>query len=515
MNFIDQHLLTLLAVFLPLVGTVGTLSLRKPRVAKIFAFVISLLIFALALRLFYHFDGTSANLQYVERYSWFPAHGISYLVGVDGLSVLLVLLTAFLLPLMILSLWRSKQKNLPLYLSLLLFLQGGMLGSLVALDLVLFYIFWEVMLIPMYFIIGFWGGKNRLYATMKFFIYTAFGSLWMLFSAIALYVFYYQQTGEFSANLLDLYSLGDIGNWQYVLFAGFLLAFAIKVPLFPFHTWLPDAHTEAPTAGSVVLAGVLLKLGIYGLLRFAIPLFPEAVSAFAPFILGFGVIGILYGALTAWAQKDAKRLIAYSSVSHLGFVVIGTLSLLGVSTDMQVLSETALTGSVYQMICHGISTGALFFLVGIIYERAHTRQIADYGGLASQMPLFATMFIVATMGSIGLPGTGGFVGEFYILLGAFSSSPFVAVCAVFGVLLGAVYMLSLCRRILFGVSKHPRIKDLTRLEFVYMLPLILLIVVMGIVPEVFLAKVKPSITHLAKNFRNYSLATTPAKVVKK
>ncbi|MDE3269317.1 MAG: NADH-quinone oxidoreductase subunit M [Pseudomonadota bacterium] len=501
MTFINQHLLTLMALIVPLGGALITLALR-PAYARIAALVSTVGVFMLALHMFHYFDGTSAELQFIEQYAWFPTYGISYFVGIDGISLLLVLLTAFLFPLLVLSLWRQLNDRLNIYLALLLFLQAGIIGSLVSLDLVLFYVFWEVMLIPMYFIIGMWGGKKRLYATMKFFIYTAFGSLWMLLAAIALYVIHFQQTGEFSANLLELYRLDIAGYWQHLLCAGFMLAFAIKVPLFPFHTWLPDAHTEAPTAGSVILAGVLLKLGIYGLLRFAIPLFPDAVHDFAPFLLGFGVIGIIYGALTAWAQRDAKRLVAYSSVSHLGFVVIGSFSLL---SSTQGLSEIALTGAIYQMINHGISTGALFFLIGAIYERAHTRQIADYGGLAANMPIFAVMLIVATLGSIGLPATGGFVGEFYILLGAFAASPYVAIAATFGVLLGAIYMLSLCRRILFGERKNPDLKDLSGIEVAYLLPLILLVVIMGVMPEYFLAKTKPAIAHLANNFRNYHL----------
>ena len=461
--FIDSHLITLLAVILPAVGVAGLLGIKNIYFSKIFSLTISILIFGGSLYLYANFDGTTAALQFTEKYAWFPSYGINYFVAVDGLSLLLVVLTAFITPLLILSLWAAQIPNLRLFLALLLFLEGGMLGSLVAFDMVLFYIFWEIMLIPMYFIIGLWGGKNRLYATTKFFIYTACGSLFMLISAITLYVLHYQKTGVFSANLLDLYQLRGLIP-QHFLFLGFLLAFAIKVPVWPFHTWLPDAHTEAPTAGSVVLAAVLLKLGIYGLLRFAIPLFPHAVIDFAPFLLGFGVIGIIYGALTAWAQKDAKKMIAYSSVSHLGFVLIGVLCL---SLSGGQLSEIALTGAVYQMINHGISTGALFFLIGTIYERCHTRMIADYGGLASSMPIFATMLIVATLGSIGLPGTGGFVGEFYILIGVFESQPFVAICASFGVLLGAIYMLSLCRRLLFGKSKNTSIKDLNGLEVAY------------------------------------------------
>ena len=499
--FIDTYLLTLLAVVLPASGVLGIALLRNVQAAKIFTLLISLLILAGSLYLYQQFDGTSAELQFVEKYRWFPHYGISYFVAVDGLSLLLVVLTALLLPLLVLSLWHA-QHNLRALLALLMFLTSGMLGSLIAFDLLLFYIFWEIMLIPMYFIIGMWGGKNKIYATTKFFIYTASGSLFMLVAALALYGMHYQASGVFSANLLDLYQLRESHTAQYLLFLGFVLAFAIKVPLWPFHTWLPDAHTEAPTVGSVVLAAVLLKLGIYGLLRFAIPLFPYAVIDFAPFLLGFGVIGIIYGALTAWAQQDAKKMIAYSSVSHLGFVVVGSLSL---SLGGGQLSEIALTGALYQMINHGLSTGALFFLIGMLYERCHTRMIADYGGLASSMPVFATMLIVATLGAIGLPGTGGFVGEFYILLGAFEAQPFVAVCASFGVLLGAVYMLSLCRRLLFGECKNKDVRDLTKLEVAYLLPLIILIVLTGVVPELFLHKTKPSLKHLARNFMTYTL----------
>ena len=501
-TFIDAHLLTILALILPAVAVGGIALIRNLQVVKIFTLAVALLIFSGALYLYQQFDGTSAALQFVEKYSWFPDYGINYFVAVDGLSLLLVVLTAMLTPLLILSLWHSQQQHLRAFFAMLMLLTSGMLGSLIAFDLVLFYIFWEIMLIPMYFIIGMWGGKNRLYATTKFFIYTACGSLFMLVAAITLYALHYQETGVFSANLLDLYQLQESSRMQYLLFLGFLLAFAIKIPLWPFHTWLPDAHTEAPTVGSVVLAAVLLKLGIYGVLRFGIPLFPYAVMDFAPFLLGFGVIGIIYGALTAWAQQDAKKMIAYSSVSHLGFVVIGALSM---SLHGGQLSEIALTGAVYQMINHGLSTGALFFLIGTIYERCHTRMIAAYGGLASSMPIFATMLIIATLGSIGLPGTGGFVGEFYILLGVFQAQPFVAICASFGVLLGAIYMLSLCRRLLFGACKHKDIKDLSRLEIAYLLPLIVLIILTGVMPEVFLHKTKPALRHLARNFLTYQL----------
>jgi NADH-quinone oxidoreductase subunit M len=384
-------------------------------------------------------------------------------------------------------------------------LECGMLGALVAFDMVFFYIFWEAMLIPMYFIIGIWGGKNRIYAATKFIIYTVFGSLLMLVAAIALYIVNFQQTGVYSTSLLDLYQANAPHSTQMWLFAAFALAFAIKVPMFPFHTWLPDAHTEAPTAGSVILAGVLLKMGTYGLLRFAIPLFPEAVEAFAPVMVALGIVGIIYGALNAWMQNDAKKMVAFSSVSHLGFVVIGSIGLVAGGAE---LSQEALTGAVYQMINHGISTGALFFLVGVIYERRHTRLLADFGGLAKVMPWFGVMLIVATLSSVGLPGTGGFVGEFLILLGTFQASPLAGIAASLGVLLGAVYMLTLCRKILFGPLSNPenqKLTDLTAREVGYLAPLAVLAVLMGIFPGIFLDKIRPSIEHLAKNYKSYRL----------
>jgi NADH-quinone oxidoreductase subunit M len=414
------------------------------------------------------------------------------------------MLTTALMPLVLLSLWNSHYKHLRQYIGLIMALQTGMIGALVAVDLVFFYVFWEAMLIPMYFIIGIWGGARRIYATTKFILYTVVGSLLMLAAAIALYLNYYRQTGIYSTSLLDLYSVSLDPRTQMWMFAAFALAFAIKVPMWPFHTWLPDAHVEAPTAGSVILAGVLLKMGTYGFLRFAIPLFPLALQTFAPVLIFLGIVGIIYGALTAWVQKDAKKLVAYSSVSHLGFVVIGSVAILADGT----LSSEGLTGALYQMINHGVSTGALFLLVGVIYERRHTRMLADFGGLASVMPWFAVMLIVATLGSVGLPGTGGFVGEFLILLGTFQASPLAGVLAATGVLLGAIYMLTLCRQILFGPVKHEEnksLKDLTPIEFAYLAPLAILVIVMGIFPDFFLNKTRASIDHLARNYKSYSL----------
>jgi NADH-quinone oxidoreductase subunit M len=500
MNWFEAHILSIIT-FLPMILAGGVLWLPE-RGAKLLGIGGSFFVFLLSLYVWYIFDGSSAQLQLVESYEWLPSLGIRYIVGIDGLSLLLVVLSCFLTPLILLSIWDHKE-NVKSFMALLLALETGMVGALVAFDMVFFYVFWEVMLVPMYFIIGIWGGKNRVYATTKFVIYTVFGSLLMLIAAIAIYINHYEQFGIYSTSLLDLYQTNILASEQTWLFAAFALAFAIKVPIWPFHTWLPDAHTEAPTAGSVILAGVLLKMGTYGFLRFAIPLFPAAIATYGPLFMTLGIIGIIYGALIAWMQPDAKKMVAYSSVSHLGFVVIGSVAAIGPE-----LSKEALTGAVYQMISHGITTGALFFLVGVIYERRHTRMLSDYGGIAKVMPWFAVMLIVATLGSVGLPGTGGFVGEFLILLGVFKSNIFAGIAASLGVLLGAIYMLTLCRKILFGPVVHKEneaLKDLSIREFAYLIPLALLVVAMGVFPNFFLSKIRPSIDHLAETYQNYRL----------
>lgn len=503
MELIDKYVLSFMT-FVPMIACFFVLLAPSVKLAKWIALGGTLLSFAASMHVWFHFQPGTAGLQFVERYSWLPAFGVSYFMGVDGLSLLLIVLTTFLTPLILISQWHEESPRHKAFLALFLALETGMLGSLVAMDMVFFYVFWEAMLIPMYFIIGIWGGKRRIYATTKFVLYTVVGSLLMLVAAIALYVANYQMTGVQSTALPDLYRVVVSNQMQHWLFAAFAVAFAIKVPLWPFHTWLPDAHVEAPTAGSVILAGVLLKLGTYGLLRFALPLFPAALTTFAPIMITLGVIGIIYGALTAWVQVDAKKMVAYSSVSHLGFVVIGSMAVMSDGG----LNVEALTGAVYQMINHGISTGALFFLVGVIYERRHTRMLADFGGLASVMPWFAVILIVATMSSVGLPGTGGFVGEFLILMGLFQAQPLAAIFAALGVLLGAVYMLTLCRKILFGPVVHEEnneLQDLTPREFGYLVPLAALAVLMGIFPGAFLDKAKPSIEHLAKNYKQYRL----------
>jgi NADH-quinone oxidoreductase subunit M len=504
MDFINNHILSIMT-FLPTIAAIAIALIGSLRVGKILAISGAIATFFASLHVWYWFDSQTSGLQFVESYVWIPSFGMKYIMGIDGLSLLLVMLTTFLTPLIILSVWNQEEPGQKWFLVLFMLLETGMLGSLVAFDFVLFYIFWEAMLIPMYFIIGLWGGKNRIYATTKFIIYTFAGSLLMLIAGIVLYIMAYEKTGYYSTSLLDLYQAAPGLSDQLWLFTAFAVAFAIKVPLFPFHTWLPDAHTEAPTTGSVILAGVLLKLGTYGLIRFAIPLFPAATSIFAPMIMILGVIGIIYGALNAWMQQDAKKMVAYSSVSHLGFVVLGCVS---VVAGGQALSPEALTGAVYQMINHGISTGALFFLVGVIYERRHTRMLNDFGGLAQTMPWFAVILITATLSSVGLPGTGGFVGEFLILLGSFQSSPIIATFASLGVLLGAIYMLTLCRKILFGPITHEEnknLKDLSIRELSYTLPLAVLGIVMGIFPQYFLSKVQKSIDHLASSYTNYRL----------
>jgi NADH-quinone oxidoreductase subunit M len=372
------------------------------------------------------------------------------------------------------------------YMALMLVLEGAMIGTFTALDTFVFYLFWELVLIPMYFLIGIWGGERRIYATVKFFIYTVVGSLLMLVSLIGLYGAYYQANGSYSTDLVQLMTLSIPYHTQYWMFAAFALAFAIKVPLFPLHTWLPDAHVEAPTGGSVVLAGVMLKMGTYGFYRFAIPLFPEAAIAWGPIIVGLSAIAIVYGALVALVQDDIKKLVAYSSVSHMGAVMLGLFA----------FTDAGAAGSVVQMLNHGVSTGALFLLVGVLYERRHTRAIAEYGGLSKVMPGFAVVFLIVTFSSIGLPGLNGFVGEFLILLGAFKYAPIPAVLSTTGVIFGAAYMLWAYQRMMFGPLTHHENKQLSDLkprEWLYLAPLVVLIFVMGLYPQPMLDRIQPSV----------------------
>ena len=503
MDFINSHLITL-TVFGPVLF--GILVMMMPsgsegarKLLHITAFALSLAVFVFSLSLYAGFSAVAPGYQFAELGQWIPSLGVSYNVGIDGISLPLILLTTFLTPIVMLGSWTAVEEKLPSYYALIFFLEAGMLGAFVALDTILFYLFWEAMLIPMYFLVGIWGGKDRIYAAMKFFIYTLVGSLLMLVAIFYLMTQYKAQFGMYSAALVDLYKLQipfepRLMNAQVLLFLAFALAFAIKVPLFPLHTWLPDAHVQAPTAGSVILAGVLLKLGGYGFLRFAFPLFPQAVHYVAPVFMALGAIAIVYGAWVAMVQPDIKKLVAYSSVSHMGYVMIGLFS----------LQPQAMSGAVYQMLNHGISTGGLFLIVGMIYERRHTRLIADFGGLARQMPAFAVLFMIVTLSSIALPGTNGFVGEFLILLGVFQVNKLWALIGGTGVIFGAVYMLWMFKRVMFGKldnEENKTLKDLTLREHLVMAPIVIMIFVMGLFPNFILSRMDGSIAALLNHLK--------------
>lgn len=492
--------------FLPIVGVLLLLFIPKENhgVLRSVALAITVATFLVTLPVLTGFQAT-ADYQFVENVPWIAAgpFAMRYNIGIDGISFWLVVLTNFIMPIAVLSTWTAVEENVKEYMICLLLLHTGMLGAFISLDLFLFYIFWEVMLIPMYFIIGIWGGKNRVYAAVKFFVYTMAGSLLMLIALIYLY-FIGIQSGITDFSLVHFYDLKVNPSTQTWLFAAFALAFAIKVPMFPVHTWLPDAHTEAPTAGSVILAAILLKMGTYGYIRFAMPLFPEATHQFTPIIATLAVIGIIYAALVAMVQEDVKKLVAYSSVAHLGFVILGLLS----------LNEQGVTGALLQNLNHGVSTGALFLIVGFIYERRHTRLITDFGGLSKQMPIFATIFMIVTMSSVALPATNGFVGEFLILLGAFESSlRWWAIIATTGVIFAAVYMLWMFQRVMFGELDNPKnqvLSDLNCREIGIMIPLVIMIFVMGVYPNPFIEKMTPSIKKVVEHTRIESV--TAAKL---
>jgi len=490
-------------------SALGTEGL-PPRLWKSLGAASTVVTFLLSLRLIARFDPTQTGYQFVEYLPWIPELGIQYHVGIDGISLFLVMLTTFLMPIVMAASWNDITRSVKSYVFFMLFLETGMLGAFVSLNMFQFYVFWELMLIPMYFIIGIWGGPRRIYAAMKFFLFTMFGSLLMLVAMLVLYYLHFQQTGVLTFDLVappwsEATALLDTvvptsGVWwqtQFWLFAAFALAFAIKVPMVPFHTWLPDAHVEAPTAGSVVLAGVLLKMGTYGFLRFAFPLFPSAVFDFAPLMLGLAVAGIIYGSLVAMVQQDLKKLVAYSSVAHLGFVMLG----------MFALNVQGMNGSVLQMVNHGLSTGALFLLVGMLYERRHTRMIADFGGVARPMPVFAFFFGIVTMSSIGLPMLNGFVGEFLILIGAFLANPWMAVAATSGVVLAAAYMLWMFRRVMFGPvenEENRKLIDLDLREKLVLVAIVIPIIWIGIYPEPFLRRIEPSVIELIEHVERVS-----------
>ena len=471
---------------IPVIGAALLVFVPRRTTGALFsvALLASAVNFLLSLQIFAGFDASSGAMQFVERVPWMPAVGIAYIVGIDGISLFLVLLTTLLMPIAILASF-SVTERVREYLIFMLLLETGMLGAFVALDLFLFYVFWEVMLVPMYFLIGVWGGARRIYAALKFVIYTMAGSLLMLVAIIYLAARHAEAEQTLTFDLLHLYGLQLPVEQQIWLFAAFALSFAIKVPLFPFHTWLPDAHVEAPTAGSVILAGVLLKLGTYGFLRFAMPLFPAPAAAAAPWIIALAVIGIIYGAAVAMMQSDIKKLVAYSSVSHLGFVMLGLFA----------FNLQGVQGAIYQMVSHGLSTGALFLLVGMIYDRRHTRLIDDFGGIWRVIPLFSVFLLVVMFASIGLPGLNGFVGEFLILLGAFRVVPGWTAAAATGVILGAVYMLWMYRRVVFGPLTNPaneKLSDLNARELLVLAPIVALIVLMGVYPRPFLTRIEPA-----------------------
>lgn len=479
LEFCDKYILSFL-IFFPLAGAflIGLLPKENKNLIKTLGLILFVLEFIFSLHLYFRHNVVGPiEFQFDQSMPWIPSWNANYYVAVDGLSVLLVILSTFIMPISLIGTWHSIEKNLKLYIISLLVLLTGMIGVFCALDLFLFYVFWEVMLVPMYLLIGIWGGKERFYASVKFFIYTMAGSLIMLVAILYLYF----KTGQ-TFDITKLYDYQLTSNEQFWLFLAMALAFAIKVPLFPLHTWLPDAHVEAPTAGSVILAGVLLKMGVYGYLRIAIPFFPQAVIYLQWYLMAIAAFGVVYGALVAMVQPDIKKLIAYSSVSHMGIVMLGVFS----------LNQTAMTGGMYQMLNHAISTGGLFLLVGMVYDRTHTRLIKDYSGLAKLMPVFTVFFLIITFSSIAVPTTNGFVGEFLALLGSFQVDSVLTVIAALGVIFSAVYMLWLVQRVFFGAVKETpgANKDLKWMDVLALSPLVVLIFWMGIYPQPFLERLE-------------------------
>jgi NADH-quinone oxidoreductase subunit M len=485
-----------LTIFVPLVGAflIGLIPKERPELVRAAALGVTLLAFALSIGILMQFEAGEAGFQLVTAAQWIPEWGIGYTIGLDGVSLWMVLLTTFLMPLGVLASW-SIEKRVKPYFVFLLALETGMLGVFSALDLFLFYLFWEVTLVPMYFLIGMWGYGRRIYAAMKFFLFTLVGSLLML---VAILFLYFAAGGTPTFDYRELLGTTFSLETQRWLFLAFFASFAVKVPLVPLHTWLPDAHTEAPTAGSVMLAGVLLKMGAYGLIRFAIPLFPDASRELVPIVIALAIIGILYGALVAAMQRDLKRLIAYSSVAHLGFVVLGIF----------VGTVQGMSGGILQMVSHGVSTGALFMLVGALYDRRHTRAIADFGGLAKSVPILSGVFLLVALSSLGLPGLNGFVGEFLVLLGTFLGYRWWVIPAAFGIVLAAVDLLWAYQRVFQGELTNEENRTLTDLvprELAMLAPAVALIVMIGVYPQPFLDRIEPSAKRVVRQLERSSV----------
>jgi len=493
----EQHLLSVI-LFIPLAGMFILLLIPKDQktLIKIWANLVMLFGFLASLPLWWRYDRNNADFQLVERADWIPSIGARYHLGLDGISLLLVLLTTLVGLVSVLSSWSAIEERLKEYYAFFMLLQTGMLGVFLSLDFFLFYVFWEVMLVPMYFIIGVWGGPRKLYAAIKFFLYTLFGSVLMLLGILALYFHHYTQFGTYTFDVTELMRMNIPPTLQMWVFWAFFVGFAIKVPMFPFHTWLPDAHTEAPTAGSVILAGVLLKMGTYGFVRFSLPLLPDAASdsRTVQVIAWLSIIAIVYGALVSLMQKDWKKLVAYSSVSHLGFCTLGIIA----------LNPNGLAGSVLQQINHGLSTGLLFLIVGIAYERRHTREIAEYGGLSNVMPVYALIFGISMLASAGMPLLNGFVGEFTILQGAFEVSKTWAAFSVAGIVLGAAYLLWLFQRTMFGPITNPKnekLLDLNARELAYTLPLVACCFWIGIYPKPYFEILEKPVAKIVKRIQ--------------
>ena len=486
----DWPLLSVI-IFLPLIGGFIILIIKEDPVGSInirwAAFWTSIGTFILSCLLWLQFDSSNRSYQFVEKISWFEDLNFNYHIGVDGISLFMILLSTFLTPLCILASWKSIQKRIKEYMFAFLFLETVMIGMFASIDMLLFYIFFETVLIPMYLIIGIWGGERRIYASFKFFLYTLLGSVLMLIALIVIY----KTTGLMNIEALQ-------GNYftrstQIFLWLAFFASFAVKIPMWPFHTWLPDAHVEAPTAGSVILAGVLLKMGGYGFIRFSLGMLPEATAYFTPFIMVLSIIAIIYTSFVALAQSDIKKLIAYSSVAHMGIVTIGIF----------LVNQQGLEGAMLQMLSHGVVSAALFLCVGVIYDRMHTRQISFYGGLVNKMPFYSAVFMIFMLASVGLPGTSGFVGEFLVIVGAFRFSSLIAIGAALGIILSAVYMLYLYKRIIFGTIVNQKLKDILDLDFrekLILIPLVVSVLLIGIFPNIFLDPMRQSIETIITNF---------------